>query len=328
MIAVMVLLGGLTRLTHSGLSMVEWRPLTGWLPPLSQQEWQLTFENYQQYPQFLKLNQGMDVEGFKSIFWLEYLHRVWGRLIGFVFLIPFLYFLIRGKLQSGMVPKFLLMFILGGLQGVLGWYMVKSGLVDRPDVSQYRLSAHLGAAFLIYGYVFWVGLGLYLSAQQPLGKRITDTLPETLATLLLLLVFTTAMSGALVAGLDAGLAFNTFPLMGGRWIPEGILLLEPPVRNAFENLIAVQFNHRVLAITVFLSVAAFWVYTIRKNLPGRTRLALHCMLLAVLVQVGLGISTLLLVVPLELASAHQMGALLLFTCMLWVNYELRHLHVV
>jgi cytochrome c oxidase assembly protein subunit 15 len=324
MIAIMVMLGGLTRLTHSGLSMVEWKPLTGWLPPLNAIEWQATFERYQQYPQFLKLNQGMDVEGFKSIFWLEYLHRVWGRLIGFVFLIPFLYFLLAGKLRGGMVPKFLVMFVLGGLQGGLGWYMVKSGMVDHPDVSHFRLAAHLGAAFFIYAYIFWTALGLYFSGQQPLGKKLTDKRPEILATLLLVLVFTTVMSGALVAGLDAGLAFNTFPKMGGQWLPDGLLMLSPPIKNAFDNLITVQFNHRVLAMIVFLSLTIFWIYAIRKNLPARVRLALHCMMLVLIAQVTLGISTLLLAVPVHLASAHQMGALLLFTSVLWVNYELRH----
>ncbi len=323
MIAMMVLLGGLTRLTHSGLSMVEWKPLTGWLPPLSHEEWQLTFEKYQQYPQFQKLNQGMDLQGFQSIFWLEYLHRVWGRLIGFFFLLPFLYFLVRGYIRAGLIPRLLLIFLLGGLQGGLGWYMVKSGLVDRPDVSQYRLAAHLGAAFLIYAYILWTALSLHLSAQTPLGRRLADRTPEVLALLLLCLVFTAVMSGALVAGLDAGLAFNTFPMMGGRWIPDGLDLLQPGWRNLFENLITVQFNHRVIATTVFISVLAFWFYAIRKQMPARARIALHCMLAAILLQVALGISTLLLAVPVPLASAHQMGALLLFSMVIWVNYEMR-----
>ncbi|MEE2980442.1 MAG: COX15/CtaA family protein, partial [Pseudomonadota bacterium] len=160
MVFVMVVLGGVTRLTHSGLSMVEWQPVTGILPPLTDAEWQAAFERYRQYPEYQKLNRHMDVDGFKSIFWLEFIHRLWGRTIGVVFALPFLWFWWRGAIDRRLAPKLVFMFVLGGLQGLMGWYMVKSGLVDRPDVSQYRLTAHLALAFLVYGYMLWVALGL------------------------------------------------------------------------------------------------------------------------------------------------------------------------
>ncbi len=321
MIFVMVVLGGLTRLTHSGLSMVEWKPLTGFLPPLTAAEWQAAFDNYRQYPEYRKLNLGMTLAEFKSIFWLEFLHRLWGRAIGVVFLAPFLYFLFRRRIDRQLGAKLVAMFVLGGLQGVLGWYMVKSGLVDRPDVSQYRLAAHLGAAFLIYGYIFWVALGLLSPKTAPGGGRRAAL--RRLAFWFAVLIVVTVLSGALVAGLDAGFAYNTFPLMDGRLVPHGVLAMEPLVANFFDNAITVQFDHRVLAIAAAVFAVVLWLMARRSPLGGRAALAFDVMLMAVAVQVALGIATLLTVVALPLAAAHQAGAMVLFTAVLWVVHELR-----
>jgi len=305
MIAVMVLIGGLTRLTDSGLSMVDWRPLTGWLPPLDEAAWARTFEAYRQYPEFRVHNRGMDLTGFKSIFWLEYLHRVWGRLIGLAFALPLAVFALTGQLRRALVPRLLAILVLGAMQGVLGWYMVMSGLVERPDVSQYRLSAHLLLAFALYGYVLWVALGLvHRPRAAPAQRR-----PGQAAGVLALLAVAIG-SGGFVAGLDAGLAYNTFPRMGGRWIPEQLLLLQPWWLNFLENMAAVQFAHRVLALLCVAVVAAYWWAWRRR--PGFA-LPAHLLLGAVLLQAGLGIATLVNQVPLPLAAAHQLSALVLFT---------------
>ena len=317
LIAVMVLLGGVTRLRHAGLSIVEWQPFTGVLPPLTAPAWEDAFAQYQRYPEYQKLNRGMTLAEFKSIFWLEYLHRLWGRLIGIAFLVPCLYFALRERIGRALIPKLAILFALGGLQGALGWYMVKSGLVDRPDVSQYRLSAHLGLAAFIYGYMLWVALGL-------LRPRIAaeGTLPRYCFAVLCL-VFATLVSGGFVAGLDAGFAYNTFPLMQGQWIPEGLWLMQPFYRNLFENLITVQFMHRVLALASLLAVGLLWLAARRSALPARTRRACHWLLGAAALQFTLGISTLVFVVPLPLALAHQAGALLLLTMAIWALRELR-----
>jgi cytochrome c oxidase assembly protein subunit 15 len=321
MIFVMVLLGGATRLNHSGLSMVEWKPLTGILPPLTQDEWEATFHKYQQFPEFKKMNSDMDLEGFKSIFWLEYIHRIWGRAIGLVFFLPFLFFLLKGWVDKSLVPKLIIMFILGGLQGLLGWYMVMSGLVDHPDVSQYRLTAHLGLAFLVYAYIFWVALDLLWPRPCGPGSMRISNKEWWLAMGLFILVFITVLSGGFVAGTDAGFTYNTFPLMGDRLVPEGLFILEPPIRNMFENVTTVQFNHRLLAFTIFAFVVVLWTMQLKINLLPRTRLAAHFLLAAVVLQLILGISTLLLIVPVSLGIAHQAGALILLTSSLWTLHE-------
>ncbi|MEN8206343.1 MAG: COX15/CtaA family protein [Pseudomonadota bacterium] len=319
MVYAMVILGGVTRLTGSGLSMVEWDPVFGILPPLDQAGWEETFGLYQQSPEYQKINVGMDLEGFKQIYWFEYSHRVLGRTIGTVFLLPFLFFLAKGWIQRPLIPKLLTMFVLGGLQGLLGWYMVKSGLVDNPHVSQYRLTAHLGLAILIYAYMFYVALGLWLgdrrSARVPVGLRRA-------ATLLTGLVFIAILSGGFVAGLKAGFAYNTFPLMDGHWVPEVIFMQTPLWRNFFENIATVQFDHRLLATLVFFSVIVLWIAARRFLLPATVKTGLHLMLAAVLLQVGLGISTLLLHVPVSLAATHQAGALLLLTIALYTNHRM------
>ncbi|MGH8565744.1 MAG: COX15/CtaA family protein [Gammaproteobacteria bacterium] len=318
-IAVMVVLGGVTRLAHAGLSIVEWRLVTGVLPPLSDAEWEEAFAAYRQFPEYQKLNRGsMDLSQFKSIYWLEYLHRLWGRLIGVLFLLPFLWFLARRTIPGALAVKLAGMFLLGGAQGVLGWYMVKSGLTDRPDVSAYRLSAHLGLALLIYGYGLWLALGLLgAGTERPASGRL-----RTFVAALIGLVGVTILSGGFVAGLDAGFAYNTFPLMGRQLVPEGLWLLEPVYRNFFENPVTAQFGHRVLAILTLVLIAVFWFRAGSAPLPARARLACGGLLGAALLQVGLGIATLLLVVPLPLAAAHQAAAVLLWTAALWTAIEL------
>lgn len=331
MVFMMVVIGGLTRLTGSGLSMVRWAPLLGWLPPMDEAAWQEVFGYYRNSPEFMKINWNMTLEGFKGIFWLEYIHRVLGRLSGVVFLLPFLYFLTRRRMGQTLVWHLALVFFLGGMQGVLGWFMVKSGLVDNPHVSQYRLTAHLGLALLLYAYMFWLALGLYFQPQASAQARAAShampeghTLLKRLSVGLTGLLFLTILSGGFVAGLHAGLAFNTFPLMGGAWIPEDLLLLKPAYLNFFENLATVQWDHRLLATLVFLWVVAFWWVARRFVLPKSLRLAVHLLLGMVLLQLSLGIATLLWLVPIPLASAHQAGAVFLLTLALFITHRLRH----
>ncbi len=314
----MVVLGGVTRLTRSGLSMVDWDPIMGIVPPLTEAQWQHAFERYRQFPEYREVNIGMDLEGFKRIFYVEYAHRVLGRLIGLAFLLPFLYFLVRRRIPPGLAPKLAAIFVLGGLQGLLGWYMVRSGLADDPHVSPYRLTAHLTMAVLIYGYTLWVALGLLFprrSAPAPGAGMAT-----TLSALTLLMI----MSGGLVAGTRAGFAYSTWPLMGDHFAPPGLLLLEPWYRNVFENIVTVQFDHRLLAYVLFAGVVVFfWRHGLRAPTP-RARTGAWLWQIAILVQLGLGISTLLLHVPVPLAAAHQGGALLVLAAALFTTHALRH----
>ena len=318
----MVVVGGVTRLTHSGLSIVEWQPIVGTIPPLGQSDWEVLFEKYHQTPQYQKVNLGMSLEEFKGIFWWEYFHRLLGRVIGLVFFIPFVYFLARKGIDRPLGLKLTGIFVLGGLQGAMGWYMVKSGLVDNPHVSQYRLTAHLGLAFVIYAAMFRVALGLLLPADISHGNiRLRDLHRFSLG--LTTLIFVMVLSGGFVAGIHAGLAYNTFPLMNGHIIPPEIFMLEPWYRNFFDNMATVQFDHRLIAWTLAILVPIFWFKSKNLPLPGSAHLACNLLLIMLIVQISLGIATLLLVVPLPLAAAHQAGALLLFTAALWVNHQLR-----
>jgi len=314
----MVVLGGFTRLTGSGLSMVDWRPIMGILPPMGDAEWQRVFEMYQLSPEFQIVNPDFGIGEFKSIFWLEYLHRVLGRLIGIVFLVPFVFFLVRGYIQRSEWAKYLLMFALGGMQGLLGWYMVKSGLVDNPHVSQYRLTAHLVAAFLIYAYMFWVAMSLLFPQS---GNSRHPWYGRTVA--LTCLISITIISGGFVAGLKAGEIYNTFPMMGGTWIPPGLTALDPFWRNLTDNMTTVQFDHRILAIATFILVVAYWLRVRKTELPPRSRIASNALLHTAVLQVALGISTLLLSVPTALAATHQAVAMLLFTVAIFLVHSLR-----
>lgn len=321
MVFVMVIIGGLTRLTNSGLSMVEWRPITGWLPPLSDAAWEETFRAYQTTPEYRHVNAGMSVAEFKGIFWLEYIHRLWGRIIGFAFFVPFLFFIARGWLDRALAPRLALIFVLGGLQGALGWYMVASGLVDRPEVSQYRLVAHFGAALVIYVALLWIGLGLIVRTPPWNPSRGLGRAAMALGAL----IFVTMLSGGFVAGTDAGYAYNTFPLMNGQLIPDGLLTLSPAYLNFFENITAVQFAHRVLALCVVSAVTVFWLVARRRALPARARLAVHGLLATALLQAGLGISTVVLIMPVSLAALHQANGIALLTMVVWTVFELRAL---
>jgi cytochrome c oxidase assembly protein subunit 15 len=320
MIFAMVILGGVTRLTGSGLSMVEWDPIFGVVPPLNEQQWEEVFAKYRASPEYQKINLGMDLHGFKSIYWFEFAHRLLGRSIGLAFLLPLLYFGLRGMLGRPLLVRLAAAFVLGGLQGVLGWYMVKSGLVDRPHVSQYRLTAHLSLALLIYAYLLWLLLDLLFPA--PAAKPVAGG-PRRAALGVLGLVALTIVSGGFVAGLKAGYAYNTFPKMGDQWLPPAGWMLEPGWRNLFENIATVQFDHRLLALLTLVAVLAFWLYARGRPMGRPARAGVHVLLLVAIIQVGMGIGTLLLHVPVALAAAHQAGALTLLSVALFVLHRLR-----
>lgn len=298
--------------------MVEWRPMLGWLPPFTDAEWQRVFEMYQLSPEFQKVNSQLSVDTFKNIYWLEFLHRLLGRIIGIVFLLPFIFFVAKAYIRRGEWSKYLLMFVLGGMQGVLGWYMVKSGLVDVPHVSQYRLTAHLVAAFAIYAYMLWVAMSrLYPATRTVRHAWYRKSLG------LLVLTSVTIISGGFVAGLKAGKIYNTFPMMGDFWLPPGTMALQPFWRNFFDNMTTVQLNHRLLAITTLIVIVVFWIKARSADLPQRTRPAVNALLHTALLQVAVGITTLLLAVPLFLGVLHQAVAMLLFTVSLYILHSLR-----
>ena len=314
----MVVLGGVTRLTGSGLSMAEWRPIMGALPPLSDAEWQRVFEIYKQTPEFQKVNSYMDVHDFKGIFWLEYLHRLLGRLLGFVFLLPLAYFVSRSYITLRQLPWYLMILALGGVQAVIGKIMVASGQVDAPQVSHYRLTAHLSAAFLVYALMFWRAQSLLhgISPGPPHPwYRWTVALTAFIAI--------TIISGGFVAGLDAGLIYNTFPKMGDYWIPPGLFALDPVWRNFFDNLTTVQFDHRLLALTTFTLIAIYWFRARGAELPRRARSGTNAMLVTAILQVLLGISTVVLAVPTLPAVSHQATAMLLLTSSLYLLHGLK-----
>jgi heme a synthase len=317
----MVVVGGITRLTHSGLSIVEWQPLVGTIPPLSDAQFQEMFDKYQQTPEYQKVNRGMSLSEFKDIFWWEYFHRLLGRAVGLVFLLPLFYFTLRGWVDRRLGACMLGIFSLGTIQGAIGWYMVKSGLIDDPRVSQYRLTAHLGLAFLIFAAILWTALSVWTpqrSGDDPARRRL-----RRFAIGMTALVSLMVLSGGFVAGIHAGLAYNTFPLMNGHVVPPEYLALEPWYRNLFNNVAAVQFNHRLIAWLIAILVPLFWFASRGVALAPRARLACNALVLALALQITLGISTLLLVVPVALAAAHQAGALILFAASLWLTHELR-----
>ncbi len=320
----MMILGAVTRLTGSGLSMVQWEPIMGVIPPLSHAEWEEAFRLYQQFPEYKLKNLHMSLGDFEAIFWFEYSHRLLGRFIGVMFLIPFLYFLLKGWLNRPLKWKLAGMFILGGLQGLMGWYMVKSGLVNDPHVSQYRLTAHLALAVIIYGYIFWVAIDLLFPKTGYFLVKQAEK-PSRFSIFITGFIFLTLLSGAFVAGTRAGFTFNTFPLMAGRFYPEGMYVLQPFWKNWFENIATVQFNHRLMATLLFLFIPFFWWRARKTTLPSSIRVGFHLLLAALALQITLGISTLLLSVPVPLAAAHQAGGLILFTVSLYLSNRLMKL---
>lgn len=321
MIFIMVIIGGVTRLTQSGLSMVDWRPIMGIIPPLTTAEWEQAFAAYKAYPEYQKLNYGMTLAEFKAIFLMEYAHRVWGRLIGIVFILPYLYFLVRGAVRGSLALKLLGVLVLGAAQGVMGWVMVQSGLIDHPSVSPYRLAAHLVLAFLLAAILLWMVLNRTTDpAPMVESQRKRVVAPLHLA---LFLASLTVLSGAFVAGLDAGQTYNTFPLMDGQWVPEGMFDLRPIWRNPFENLPMVQFDHRVLGILTMLASLFLWLRGQGAALRPEARIALNLIAIMAMFQPGLGIITLLLVVPVPLAAVHQAGAMVLLGLLIWLLHEMK-----
>lgn len=322
MIFIMVSLGGATRLTESGLSMVEWKPLTV-MPPMNDAEWQAEFQNYQTSPEFKKKNSWMTVEDFKNIYWLEFIHRFWGRLIGIVFAAPFAWFAYKRAVNGTLALKLASIFVLGGAQGALGWFMVASGLQDRPDVSQYRLAAHLILAFVVYALIVWVALDLFRTTRRAPAQASPSIQFARLTLGVACLVLLVSLSGAFVAGLNAGFIYNTFPLMNGQLIPDGLYGPQPWYVSMFEDVMTVQFNHRVLAVFAVVLIAFTWWHSRSLRLGARARALLSRLLAMAVLQAILGISTLLLVVPFGPALAHQAGALILFTIALCLAHEVQ-----
>ena len=320
LIFVMVVVGGITRLTESGLSIVEWKPITGIVPPTSEAAWQLEFENYKQYPEYQKLNHGMSMDEFKAIFWWEFIHRLLGRLVGLVYLLPLLFFQFTGCLSSVFSRRLWIGFVLGGLQGLVGWYMVKSGLVDRPDVSHYRLALHLGLAFFLFAYLFWQILDLRPKTKS---KGLVPGYLATYAKVILAFVSIQIVWGAFTAGLKAGYGFNTFPTMNGQWIPSGFWMPDPVWSNFFENNISVQFIHRTLAWILLALFSSFFVLSRRFDISARQAKAVWAVSAAFLMQFCLGIATLLLMVPIQLASLHQLGGFVLFGATVFMVHSFR-----
>lgn len=313
-----LIVGGVTRLTDSGLSIVEWQPLLGAIPPITHNDWVELFDKYKQIPQYHQVNFDMTLAGFQSIFWWEWVHRQIGRVIGLVFLLPLIWFWSRDMIPRGYKWRLVGLFVLGGLQGAMGWYMVKSGLVNDVRVSQYRLAAHLGIAFLVFGLMLWTALGLLQERSRwptaPAGVR-------RFALFALGAVSVMVLSGALVAGTRAGLAYNTFPLMDGHFVPPDFLAMDPWWLNFFSNLGTIQFDHRMIAYCLLVLIPLLWSQ-VRQRAPHATGAA-NAMLLMLVVQVCLGIATLLNHVPVPLAALHQAGAMILFAKLIYLNHRLQ-----
>ncbi|KAL1520337.1 hypothetical protein AB1Y20_021927 [Prymnesium parvum] len=330
----MVVVGGITRLTRSGLSMTDWQP-QGKAMPRGEDEWEVEFERYKQFPEYQRLyaGTGMTLDDFKNIFFWEWTHRMAGRAIGLIFGVPLAAFAVFGKIPRSLAPTLCGLLLLGGSQGLVGWWMVKSGLeqdkIDEiadgvPRVSPYRLATHLTCAFTLFTILLHTALGVL----QPRADATAAPLRQVHGRMRLLatLVGVTAVSGAFVAGMQAGLAFNTFPLMEGQIIPRGYMELEPLYRNFFESVPSVQLHHRALALTTLASVTAFWASVQRTPLPAQLRLATDALLVVAWSQVGLGVATLLNAVPVHLGSAHQAGALTLFSLVLFTLHSCRVPH--
>ena len=317
LIILMVLVGGLTRLTDSGLSITEWRPVTGVLPPLSLADWMSEFDKYKDIPEYQLINKDFSLEEFKYIYWWEWGHRQLGRVIGLVFFIPFVFFLLRGFIAKQNILPLTGIFFLGGLQGFMGWYMVQSGLTDRVDVSQYRLAMHLGLALIIFCLVFWQALRLLQPAQftARASKQIY------FGYFLIFMVFMQSLLGALVAGLNAGKTYTDWPYMDGDLIPSGLVDMQPTMNNFFENHLTVQFDHRIGAYLLLILVVLHFWSQFKHNAP--TRLTAGLLMLGVVGQAILGIITLMQAVPMHLGALHQLGAIFVLALTVYHVYKLR-----
>ena len=318
LIFIMVVVGGITRLTHSGLSIPDYKLISGIIPPINDQQWQEAFELYKQYPEYQKLNSNISLTEFKGIFFWEWLHRVIGRAIGLVFIIPFLYFLITRQLDKSTIKKTIILLILGSFQGFLGWYMVKSGLVDKPDVNHYRLAAHLTTAFVTFAFTLWVALDLIFPIKQTINKTYRDLIRIGLAILFIQIIY-----GAFVAGLDAGFIHNNWPMMNeGKFMHETVLIEKTPLyKNFIEGRSGVQFVHRILAFIVVFSVLIIYINGKKIAVSNYQLYGLKSLLILVGVQSLLGVLAILLRVPLWLGIAHQIGAFLLLSSMIFTLHR-------
>ena len=318
MVAIMIIIGGLTRSTNSGLSMVEWKIISGIVPPITTNDWIELFNKYKQFPEYRLVNQNITLNDFQFIFWMEYIHRILGRLIFLVVLIPFIFFLKKKLIPQKLKKHFFIIIFLIMAQGLLGWHMVKSGLIDNHDVSQYRLSIHLIMAFIIYGYLLFISLTFYNLIKKRKKYLIKNNKQIFFINfLLILLILITVASGGFVAGLDAGLVYNTFPKMGDSYIPHGIFNIKPIYLNFFENPATVQFNHRLLGFLTFLAAILLFVYSKKCKLHKQIQKKMVLIIFVVILQVILGIGTLLSYVAIPIALTHQLGALILFSLSLW-----------
>lgn len=317
-IFLMIVVGGVTRLTHSGLSMVDWKPIMGFVPPIGDSEWQATFDAYKQFPEYRLVNKGMELQEFKSIFYWEYGHRVLGRGIGIIFFVPMILLWWMGKIDKRLMPKLIVGLVLGGLQGLMGWYMVMSGLVDIPRVSHYRLAAHLCLALVILGYLFWIILDLHNTRRFQVPQLI-----RSLSLVVLCLVSVQIVYGAFTAGLRAGLGYNTFPLMDGKLIAEAALMMSPKWLNFFENGAMIQFIHRWVGTLLLVFVAGLVGLSIQRGLPRPIIRSTVMLLIIILMQYLLGIFTLINTVPVFLASTHQAVACLVLLCTVYLVYIVR-----
>jgi cytochrome c oxidase assembly protein subunit 15 len=308
----MVIVGGITRLTHSGLSISNYKLISGTIPPMNEVEWQQAFDLYKQYPEYQKLNTNFTLEDFKDIYFWEWLHRVIGRFIGIVFIIPFLYFLLKKQLSRPTIRKSIILLFLGGFQGFLGWYMVKSGLIDRPDVSHYRLAMHLTTAFITFAYTFWVALDLIYPERKAIDSSMRNLIRVGMAVLLVQIIW-----GAFVAGLDAGWIHNHWPLMSdGKLIHETVTLEQSPVwKNFVEGKSGVQFVHRYLAYVVVAFVLVIWYRARKMDITVLQKKAVQSLVILVFLQFLLGVFTLILQVPVWLGVVHQIMAFFLLAAM-------------
>lgn len=318
LIFIMVIVGGITRLTHSGLSISNYKLITGTIPPMNEMEWEKAFELYKQYPEYQKINSHFSIEDFKSIYFWEWSHRVIGRVIGLVFLIPFLYFIIRKRLTGPTIKKTVVLLFLGAFQGFLGWYMVKSGLIDNPDVSHYRLAAHLTTAFITFAYTFWVALDLMFPEGKEINKSIRNSIVIGMLILIVQIIW-----GAFVAGLDAGFIHNHWPLMNeGTLMHETVLIEQNPIwKNFIEGKSGVQFIHRYLAYAVVAFVVYLWFKTRKIYLTANQKNGINVLLIIVFAQFLLGVLTLIYAVPLWLGVAHQVFAFFLLGTMTFVLHR-------